>query len=580
MVTWVELIRWSPEPLAELVGVLNARYNTLIGCADELRASGIPQGWSGPAATAAATKANQLGDAAEELAAEGATLRRAAGDVSDAITGILHGVAEAQSLAAAHEFRIGDDGSISGGPPPVCTADDPDGSLAAADNQRVAAELHDRVQEVLRSAEDVDNDFCAVLDRILSNHVIDPSSDRTDLAAAGNSGAALGALSIPPPPAAGATPADNAAWWATLSPNQQAVLLHDHPELLGNRDGLPGDTRSQANMARIPKERSAMQQQLDGAKQALARLSGLPYQPMGALQNIQDEIDKLEAKLGSLDTVEATMHRPGDRQLLTLDSSGDRLKAAVAVGNVDTAKHVAVFTPGFTTTVDRSLTGYDNDMANLVKNSQDISNFYGDGGQVAAVTWIGYEAPQWDGVLDTGQSVISDHQAKVGAEKLDGFLNGLGAAHDSTGKPLHLTALGHSYGSLTTGIALQQSTPVNDAVVFGSPGLDANQRGDLKVPDGHLFSAMSDQDSVPKLDILNHFGVSPYDMPGIDRVDTGTAVSVDGTPLSATHTHSEYLQEGSTSQYNMATVVAGRPDLRVSYAPPPASPPPQPPVRR
>lgn len=263
MVTWDEVIRWSPEPLAQLVGVLNARYNTLIGCADELRATAMPEGWSGPAANAAATKANQLSDAAEELAAEGAMLRRAAGDVSDAITGVLNGVHEVQSLAAAHEFHIGDDGAITGGPPPVCTAGDPDGSVAAAANQRIVAELRDRIQEVLRSAEDVDNDFCAVLDRILSNHAIDPGNGHTDLAAAGNSGAALGSLSIPPPPAGDGSPADNAAWWATLSQNQKNVPIHDHPELVGNRDGVEALARSQANLAMVPKLRAQLQQQYD-----------------------------------------------------------------------------------------------------------------------------------------------------------------------------------------------------------------------------------------------------------------------------------------------------------------------------
>ncbi|GAA4658463.1 MULTISPECIES: alpha/beta hydrolase [Amycolatopsis] len=580
MVGWGEVIRWSPEPLAELVTVLNNRYNQLVGCADELRAAGIPEGWAGPAANAAAAEAGRLAAVAEELAAEGAMVRRAAGDVSDAITGILHGVAEARTLAAAHEFQIGDDGSVTDhGPPPVCTEQDPDGSQDTADRQRIAVELRDRVREVLRSAEDVDNDFCAVLDRVLAGHVIAPGSEDTDLAAAGNSGWVLGSLSIPAPPP-GATPADNAAWWATLSPNQQAVLLRDHPELLGNRDGLPGEIRSKANLARIPAERAEIRQRIDAVTQELADLSSQSEVSPGAIQRVQDEIDQLEAKLGSLDAVEAAMRRPGERQLLTLDVSGDRVKAALAVGNVDTAEHVAVFTPGFTSTVDRSLSGYDNDMQNLQQHSQSLADRYGDGGQVATVTWMGYEAPQWSDVLGGNQSVVSDHLAKVGAEKLDGFLDGLGASHDSTGNPLHLTALGHSYGSLTTGIALQRDTPVDDAVVFGSPGLDADERSDLKVPDGHLFAAMSDRDSIPKLDMLDHFGVSPYDMPGVDRVDTGNAVSVDGAPLDATHTHSEYLQEGSTSQYNMAAIVAGRPELRVPYAPAPPAPVPQPPVRR
>src|SRR5437588_8085249 len=72
------------------------------------------------------------------------------------------------------------------------------------------------------------------------------------------------------------------------------------------------------------------------------------------------------AKLASLDTIRATMAL-GNRQLLTLDTSGRRVQAAVAVGNVDTAEHVAVFTPGFTSTVDGSLKGYDQGMQDLLK---------------------------------------------------------------------------------------------------------------------------------------------------------------------------------------------------------------------
>jgi alpha-beta hydrolase superfamily lysophospholipase len=124
------------------------------------------------------------------------------------------------------------------------------------------------------------------------------------------------------------------------------------------------------------------------------------------------------------------------------------------------------------------------------------------------VTWLGYEAPQTADVLNPDKSVGSDNLAKIGAQKLDGFFNGVGAAHEVSGKPLHLTALGHSYGSLTTGLALQQDTPVKDAVVFGSPGLDIQQRGDLKVPQGHMFSEWSDKDPVPRFDIATLRGVS------------------------------------------------------------------------
>ncbi|WP_409184910.1 DUF6308 family protein [Amycolatopsis sp. VS8301801F10] len=255
----------------------------------------------------------------------------------------------------------------------------------------------------------------------------------------------------------------------------------------------PGSVRSQANIARMPAERASLQRQLDEAKSFVDQVKGMAWPPPGMLSDALTKEDVIKAKLKSLDAIDATIAK-GERQLLTLDTSGERVKAAVAVGNVDTAEHVAVFTPGFTSTVDGSLKGYDNDMQNLLTQSQGISNVYGNHGGVAAVTWIGYEAPQTADVLNPDESVGSDNLAKIGAHKLDGFLNGLGASHDIHNQPLHLTALGHSYGSLTTGIALQQPTPVHDAVVFGSPGLDMQTPNDLKVPQGHLFSEWSDQD--------------------------------------------------------------------------------------
>jgi hypothetical protein len=188
------------------------------------------------------------------------------------------------------------------------------------------------------------------------------------------------------------------------------------------------------------------------------------------------------------------------------------------------------------------------------------------------VTWIGYEAPQWGELTDPSHSVGFDNAAKEGAAHLDGFLNGIGASHDVASLPLHLTALGHSYGSLTTGIALQHETPVHDAVVFGSPGMDINNVHDLKVPDGHVYSELSRGDFVPNLDIAHHFGVSPYSLSGIDHLSTGNATSVDGQSLATGEGHSDYLNGNSTSQYNMAAITVGRSDLAIADRPTPGPP--------
>ena len=99
---------------------------------------------------------------------------------------------------------------------------------------------------------------------------------------------------------------------------------------------------------------------------------------------------------------------------------------------------------------------------------QDKTSRYGDGGTVATVSWLGYDAPQMNEVTDWPRSVTMPNLARTGGDDLAAFYEGINASR--TDDP-HLTALGHSYGSLTTGYALQHDgTGVDDAVLFGSPG--------------------------------------------------------------------------------------------------------------
>ncbi|PFG51013.1 alpha/beta hydrolase family protein [Amycolatopsis sulphurea] len=572
MVSLADVRAWNPGTLDEICSLLQARTQVLVHDGDDYGKILPVEGWSGPAADNAAGQHHALMRQLDTIAAGAAAIGKAIGQASDAITGVHHALTNAEELARKYGFQITDAGGITD----TYAGKEAPPEMHPEDRERTHAQLVDEVAQILRTANDIDTDLASVLDRAAAGQF--GTGNESTVAAAAADGMKDPGLTLPEPPP-NATPSQNSAWWATLSEAGRNILLRDHPDWLGNRDGLPGDVRSKANIARIPSERTDLQHQLDEAKKRLELVKDQPYRPPNMLPDALADIRKIEAKLASLTAIETTLAK-GDRQLLTLDASGDRLKSAIAVGNVDTAKHVAVFTPGFTSTVDHSLAGYDTDMENLQKHTQLISSRYGDGAQAATVAWLGYEAPQNDDVINGNQSVASDHIAQTGAKKLDGFLNGIGASHEMQNQPLHLTALGHSYGSLTTGIALQQSTPVNDAVIFGSPGLDAQQRGDLQVPQGHLFSAGADQDSVPKLDVANHFGVSPYDMPGIDRLSTGDAVTVDGTPAHATHTHGQYLDDGSTSQYNMAAITAGRPDLRVNYVAPPPPPPPQQPTHR
>ena len=77
--------------------------------------------------------------------------------------------------------------------------------------------------------------------------------------------------------------------------------------------------------------------------------------------------------------------------------------------------------------------------------------------------------------------------ARAGAVSLARFYDGIQGARDAG--PAHLTAIGHSYGSLTTGLALQQPGDhgVSDAIFYGSPGEEASTPAQLNLASGHAL---------------------------------------------------------------------------------------------
>ncbi len=355
------------------------------------------------------------------------------------------------------------------------------------------------------------------------------------------------------PPPDDASPDQVHAWWSALGPTQQLAVALLSSGQVGNRDGVAAWGRDLANRTQLPLVREQLQRQLDDATSGEH-----PYEPYGGGFYIEPaEAQELRDKLAGLDSVQEVLDR-GGRQLLVLDAdSGSQLHAAVAVGDVDTADHVSVFTPGFTTTVKDSLTGIDSDMVGLKVRAQQELARDGSFDTVATVSWLGYDAPQWDGVAFPSQSVASDDLAKKGGDDLAQFYSGINASRDVDP---HLTALGHSYGSTTTGFALQHDgTGVDDAIVFGSPGLGTSERDDLDVPDGHLFRVEARRDPVAD---LAAFGIDPTWLDGVDGLSAKGA-DIDGQQYQESTGHSEYLDDGTTSQYNIAVTVGGQPDRQV-----------------
>jgi hypothetical protein len=282
--------------------------------------------------------------------------------------------------------------------------------------------------------------------------------------------------------------------------------------------------------------------------------------------------------------------------------SGQRVHAAIAVGDPDTAEHVSVTTPGLNTTVAASMAGMVSEATSLRREAlRQLSRAGRAEQQVAAIAWIGYDTPQVrlpDDPADLPAAarglyqVCHDDVARTGAADLARFFDGIVAARG--GAPLNLTAIGHSYGSLTTGLALQQPGrhEVDAAIFYGSPGIGAATPAQLGLQPGTVFTMATPDDPIrwaydgpPIARVLarvipgtfddallgaadlsgaGHFGPDPATNPTFVHLETGPARAADGWQLEGATGHSGYPEPGlaglpRSTGYNIAAVVAGLP---------------------
>ena len=481
-------------------------------------------------------------------------MRTALDEAGNNVHALRRLIAESALHAVRHQFVITDDGAVRDNLPTgtVLTPEE------NADRGRTFTEICDQIQQTMSTATDVDADVAAVMMRAVHDEIDDgvfPGLGNADIA-----GAAEGGLTAGTPPTR-ASPFDNAAWWDSLSEQQQADILAEHPEWVGNLDGIPGAVRSEANLAQLDDQRAAL---MGRERQLMVELDDNLFG--GTFTNADAELADVRAKIASVDAVSEVMAR-GDRQLLLLDLSGERAEAAIAYGDIDTADHVSVLTPGLNTTVDGSTGSYDEQNRRLNDEATNQLDRNGDVGTVATVTWIGYQAPQahnpdwtslgsiWDNANGV-QQVATDDTARAGGAALTSFLNGIDASRPTDP---HLTALGHSYGSLTTSYGLQGGTGVDDAVLFGSPGFGTGAVTGLHVDPGHVYLMEADRDPVADVGV---FGGDPSSALGVTHLDTGGGRTPDGRTLDASDGHSEYFDDANrhtSSADNMVAIVSGNP---------------------
>ncbi|WP_347178627.1 alpha/beta hydrolase [Streptomyces iconiensis] len=257
-----------------------------------------------------------------------------------------------------------------------------------------------------------------------------------------------------------------------MAPQEQQEYLTTMPKEIGNLDGIPAEVRDEANRAYLPVLKGDLSQSSD--PEANTKLDGL------------EAIDKRLKSEGKI-----------PMYLLGIGDEGNG-RAIVSFGNPDTARNVSTYVPGLNTKLDEKFAGGD------LNRAHGMAERAGDkyGGSTASIAWLGYDAPQvsMDAALGLDPSttdVTRTDNAERAVPALQNFTNGLEATNQNADP--HLTAIGHSYGSLTVGTAAAEGDGlpgVDDIVLVGSPGSGSDHASDLNVGAKNVYVRAADSDLV------------------------------------------------------------------------------------
>ncbi len=345
---------------------------------------------------------------------------------------------------------------------------------------------------------------------------------------------------LPPP---GSNPRQIAAWWGSLSDQQKKKLKEKYPEIIGNLDGVDIATRDEVNRSLVDGMLAEARDRERETHDDLVHRGMTSHSYANRYSKALDDVEDLEVLQEVL--------KDRERKLLVCDRSGERLKVAIGIGDFGTAEHIGVFVPGMGTTVRGSLLNYVTKSEGLNTTAQGLRK-----SSYATVAWLGYDAPL------SIPNVANTHRANAGADRLVNFLEGLRVIPRNSQEKLHLTLLGHSYGSTTSGIAASHVQPnvVDDLVLFGSPGSGVQLGAEYRVPEGHRWVSAVPYygDIVQGIGTDINFGRNPTEMPAFRHI-SGDATEGE-TYRTFTHpfgNHSTYLENNTETQKDMARILAG-----------------------
>lgn len=320
-------------------------------------------------------------------------------------------------------------------------------------------------------------------------------------------------------------PDEQVALWRSLTKEQQNALIRGRESSLGELEFVAPEIRYAAN-------RQLVFDQYIALNDLQARLGQLP-DGLKARQDLYERILR------------------DHEQVLFFDPGGDG-RIAVVQGDLSSASHVAVAVPG----ISNNLENY----WNLLDEGKRLKGAAGEG--AAVVNWLGYDTPVgvgWNPIRMAAE-IPNQTLAEPGAHALTTFVQGL----RTTNPDAQITVIGHSYGSLVTGLAARNGLAADNVVFIGSPGVGVDSAHDFRLPEGaHVYAA--EPSGGVRLgdvgfggDFVSNLGHNVHPFGGVPtEPDFGATVLDIGDRLNAFGSHSDYYAAGSTSLNLLGSIVRG-----------------------
>ena len=492
---WAEIQQWDPANLNTTSQNLSTARSTLRTEAQDASGAKSRVQSTGTAVDAMLTTLGSLNKDLDTLVNDVSELMMATSEASNGVWDVQTKVQECTSFTEEYPYlSISSDGKalydLQTSPPDP--NENPSDAKKKADEDLTenmnrfhkSEELEGLIEAAINRAVEVDE---AYRDRLKA--VYDGTYQCDETSASESQG-------LPDLPQEGWSATEVSAWWNSLTEDEKKKIIAEHPEAIGNLDGIAMADRAEANKNRLPGAIEDAERELNDARERKNNSSS-SLDPDQRTE-VNNDVKSAEQKLKDLLALDRLVNKEG-YNLLTLDASGagEDVRAAVASGDVDNAANVVTMVPGISTTVREGMDGMLKDGENL-RDKAGYDN-------TATVAWLGYDAPRGIPIMDKDPNPNNSHTDYMTAERaehaapaLNGFHEGIHSWHQSQGTDPHLTTVDHSYGSLTAGTAALSTKTgvVDDMVLYGSPGGRATDVHEYNVPEGHVYASANDDDYV------------------------------------------------------------------------------------